>query len=176
MMVLIYCLPLSAILLLMTMAVTIWKEVDIALSPYPRAVKRWQNANWLLAILAIGLIFYSTVLTRETGERSLSLIPFDFITRIPTDNEAIRTVLMNLFLFFPLGLTAGRGLGDKCPPVLRVLFITAIGLFLSLTVESLQYVFALGNVEADDLLANVLGTMIGACAQSRERNLKSSLS
>ena len=175
MIVLIYCLPLSVILLLMAMAIIIWKEVDVALTPYPRAVKGWQNANLLLAILSIGLIFYSTVLTRETGERSLCLIPFDFITRIPTDNEAIRTVLMNLFLFFPLGLTAGWGLRDKCSPVLRVLLITAIGLILSLTVEILQYVFALGSVEADDLLANVLGALIGACIPSRERNSKSGL-
>ena len=164
MMVLIYCLPLSVILLFMTMAVTIWKEVDSALSPYPRAILGWKHTNLLLALLSIGLVFYSTVFTRTTDVREINLIPFHFISRIPTDNEAIRTVLMNLFLFFPLGLTAGRGLREKCSPGKRVLLITLFGVLLSATVEILQYTYSLGRVEADDLIANTAGALIGALA------------
>ena len=168
-MTLVYCLPLSVILLLMGIVLIIWKETDLVLSPYPNAIGWWKTTNIVLALGSVGLILYSTILTREVGEREVMLIPFHFLTRVPTDNEAIRTVLMNLFLFFPLGLTAGRGLCDKLSPVKRVAFVTAIGLLLSVTVESIQYVFELGNVEADDLIANTAGAWLGAYGQGLHR-------
>ena len=54
-----------------------------------------------------------TLLGRKVGIRELELIPFYTLTTIPYNNEAIRTLLMNIILFVPFGLTAPYMIGEK---------------------------------------------------------------
>lgn len=65
----------------------------------------WRYTNTILCIVSFFLILKMTILGRKVGERELELLPFYTIHTIPYNNEAIRTMLMNIILFLPLGLS-----------------------------------------------------------------------
>lgn len=70
-------------------------------------------------------------------------------------------MLMNVFLFVPIGLSLPFALSKKKHPVI----ITMIAAFLfSVSIEAIQYYFALGLCEMDDVIMNTLGAMIGTLA------------
>lgn len=69
---------------------------------------------------------------------------------------------MNVFLFFPLGLTMSNALPRKWHRWLRISLTTLTGCILSAGIEYAQYRFALGMAETDDVICNTLGTFVGA--------------
>ena len=112
------------------------------------------------AVLAFALILVFTVLNRSSdGTREISLIPFITFENAKAQPELYRTMFMNVLLFMPFGLSLPFALNKK---IWYSVCITAlIGLGLSICVEVLQYVFCLGRCEADDIIMNVLGVLIG---------------
>lgn len=54
--------------------------------------------NIVLCLLAFSLIIKKTLWGREVGERDWELIPFYTLTTIPYNDEAIRTMVMNIIL------------------------------------------------------------------------------
>ena len=86
-------------------------------------------------------------------------------------------MLMNVFLFFPLGLTLSNALPRRWNRWLRIGVTTLAGCLLSAGIEYAQYRFALGLAETDDVLCNTLGAFIGSTSlliahtieKSRER-------
>ena len=74
---------------------------------------------------------------------------------------------MNVFLFFPLGLTLPYALPERWR---KKVFITiAFAFLLSFTVEFLQYYYQLGRAETDDVICNTLGVAIGTLSYTIER-------
>jgi glycopeptide antibiotics resistance protein len=73
-----------------------------------------------------------------------------------------RAMLMNVFLFVPLGLALPFIFGGKTGK--RILLTLLVGLLLSVTVEAIQCFVKLGMTETDDVICNTLGTAIGSCA------------
>ena len=69
---------------------------------------------------------------------------------------------MNVVLFYPAGLLACELLPKKWSRAKRIILVTALFVLLSSGIEACQYYFALGQVEADDVLHNGLGALIGA--------------
>ena len=113
------------------------------------------------AVLAFALVILFTVSGRTGGgARSLSLIPFISFYRAKIQPELLRASFMNVLLFMPLGLSLPFAASER----LRhpVLLSVSAGFFLSLTVETVQYAFAIGNSELDDVIMNTLGVIIGA--------------
>ena len=84
---------------------------------------------------------------------------------------------MNVFLFFPLGLTFSNSLPRKWHRWSRIALTTLVGCALSAGIEYAQYRYALGMAEVDDVICNTLGAFIGstslliahAIEKSRER-------
>ena len=115
-----------------------------------------------LAILSLAAILYTTVFSRAPTVIELHLIPFSSFVRAQTNREVYRSMLMNVFLFVPLGLSLPfvlRGTADKR------LWLTALVAFaLSASIEAIQFAFSLGMVETDDVLCNTVGATLGACA------------
>lgn len=95
----------------------------------------------------------------------------------PGQPELYREMLMNVFLFFPLGLTLSNVLPQKWHRWLRIILTTLVGCALSAGIEYTQYRCALGLAETDDVICNTLGASIGstslliahAIEKSRER-------
>ena len=78
--------------------------------------------------------------------------------------EIYREMLMNVFLFFPLGLTLSNALPRKWHRWLRIILTTLIGCALSAGIEYAQYRYALGLAETDDVICNTLGAFLGAAS------------
>ena len=112
------------------------------------------------AILSIGLILFSTVYRQVAVEDvQISLIPFISFVKAMDEVELYRSMLMNLCLFLPLGLSLPFALFEKFKH--NVLITIAFALLLSIGVETVQYFFILGLCETDDVIMNALGASIG---------------
>lgn len=153
----IYSRPLIVIILFMVLALAVWGG-----SPAHIAAKHWQRGNLVLTGLMAGAILYATILTRSEGSTGLILIPFASLTAARVQPEIYREMLMNVFLFFPLGLTLSNALSRKWHRWLRIILTTLVGCALSAGIEYAQYRYALGLAETDDVICNTLGAFIGS--------------
>lgn len=153
----IYSRPLIIIILFMVLALAVWGG-----SPAHIAAKHWQRGNLVLTGLMAGAILYATILTRSEGSTGLILIPFASLTAARVQPEFYREMLMNVFLFFPLGLTLSNALPRKWHRWGRIILTTLIGCALSAGIECAQYRYALGMAEVDDVICNTLGAFIGS--------------
>ena len=168
----IYCRPLIVIVLFMAIAVIVWSVL-----PSRIAAKYWQRGNAILMLLMFAAILYVTLLNRSEGSTGLVLLPFAAFVAAQQQPELYREMLMNVFLFFPLGLTLSNALPLRWHRWGRIILTTLIGCILSAGIEYAQYRYALGMAEADDVICNTLGAFIGstslliahAIEKSRER-------
>lgn len=139
--------------------------IAIAICGYARTKlygRRWNNANALLACGMVVAILCITIFGRTAGERILILKPFASLAVARTQSEAYRELLMNIFLFFPLGLTSSNALPRRWGRWWRIGITVIVGLLLSAGIEYMQYRFALGVAETDDVICNTLGAFIGS--------------
>lgn len=98
----------------------------------------------------ITLILIITLFSRETQiEKAISIIPFTYIDSL----DKIRGNMMNILLFYPLGILAGT----KWKRIRVIL----IGTILSLGIEISQYLWNLGYAETDDIINNTIGMALG---------------
>lgn len=118
--------------------------------------------NTALACAAVFIILYATILTRTPGVSEAILTPFASLTAARVQPELYREMLMNVFLFFPLGLTLSNALPQKWHRWLRIALTTLIGCILSAGIEYAQYRCALGLAETDDVICNTLGVFTGS--------------
>ena len=133
--------------------------------------------NTALACAAVFIILCATILNRTPGNYELILTPFAALSAARQQPELYREMLMNVFLFFPLGLTLSNVLPQKWHRWLRIILTTLVGCALSAGIEYTQYRCALGLAETDDVICNTLGAFIGstslliarAIEKSRER-------
>lgn len=92
-------------------------------------------------------------------ERTINIIPFkslfDMINNNISVTRILENVLGNIAIFIPFGLLVPIIQKDKSPKIMLY------GLITSAIIEIIQYVFALGSSDIDDLVFNTLGTIIG---------------
>lgn len=124
--------------------------------------KRWAAINSVIFGLSAATILYATILTRSVGVSEAILAPFASLTAARQQPELYRAMLMNVFLFFPLGLTLSNALPQKWHRRLRIILTTLIGCILSAGIEYAQYRCALGLAETDDVICNTLGAFLGS--------------
>ena len=166
----IYSQSLTTILLAIVVGTVVWGFLR-------SRSRRWQTANALLCVLTAAIILYTTILTRTPGDYDVILTPFASFVAAQQQSELYREMLMNVFLFFPLGLTLSNVLPQKWHRWGRIILTTFIGCILSAGIEYAQYRYALGMAEVDDVICNTLGAFIGstsllithAIGKSRER-------
>ncbi len=158
----IYRQPLGLVLLAMFAALVIWSWGGWYCQKRRCTSSLWRLGNACLSAVCVAAILYTTVLRKSSGTRTVILIPFYSIFKGFEQIELYRSMLMNVFLFMPLGLTLANALPERLHKFSRFRLTVACGLFLSILIEGLQFIFALGQVEVDDLLCNTLGTALGA--------------
>ena len=167
-----YSKPLLSIILAIVIAVVAWGYLRTKVWR-----RGWMMANFVLFCVAVIAILYVTILTRTPGDYGLILTPFATFTAARQQPEFYREMLMNVFLFFPLGLTLSNVLPLKWHCWSRIALTTLIGCILSAGIEYAQYRYALGMAEVDDVICNTLGAFIGSTSlliahtieKSRER-------
>lgn len=106
----------------------------------------------LLAAYVV-FIFYETLMFRETGDPRTALIPFSYLGSFWQSYSVRLEVINNIWLFVPLG----AGLYSLSPRR-RVLWIPAA---LTVGIELTQYLTGLGLMQADDILGNTFGAVVG---------------
>ena len=126
--------------------------------------RRRMLLNIALACVAAFIILYATILTRTPGVSEAILTPFASLTAARVQPEIYREMLMNVFLFFPLGLTLSNALPRKWHRWGRIALTTLVGCALSAGIEYAQYRYALGLAETDDVICNTLGAFLGAAS------------
>lgn len=158
----------------MAIGLAVWTLLAIAVRR-AEYEKLWRRCNFWIAVAYMVLLLYMTVASRsETPYGGVMLRPFQsFYLAREENREYYRTMLMNVFLFFPLGMTLPYGLSGRKRPFLRA---AGIGMLLSVCIEILQYVYSLGWTETDDVIMNVLGVLVGGVsyllAGAAERKMK----
>lgn len=155
----IYSKPLSNIILAIVIAIVAWGYLRTKVQ-----LRRWTMANFVLFCAAVIAILYATILNRTPGNYELILTPFAALSAARQQPELYRAMLMNVFLFFPLGLTLSNALPQKWHRWGRIAFTTLIGCILSAGIEYAQYRCALGLAETDDVICNTLGAFLGAAS------------
>ena len=124
----------------------------------------WRNINLCLLVLSLAGVLYLTIFDRGGGNFEVMLRPFTLLERAKEQPELYREMLMNVFLFFPLGLTLSNVLPQKWNRWGRIALTTLFACLLSAGIEYAQYRFALGMAETDDVICNTLGASLGACS------------
>ena len=126
--------------------------------------RRWRWGNLVLILLMTAAILYATLFSRAEGSTGLILSPFASLTAARVQPELYREMLMNVFLFFPLGLTLSNALTQKWHRWGRIALTTLVGCAISAGIEYTQYRYALGMAETDDVICNTLGAFLGAAS------------
>ena len=153
----IYALPLHMVIILMLALLIVWAMLSLHKNQKKRSI-----INAALSSITALIILYATILTRTPGVPEAILTPFASLTAARIQPEIYREMLMNVFLFFPLGLTLSNALSRKWHRWLRIILTTLVGCALSAGIEYAQYRYALGLAETDDVICNTLGAFIGS--------------
>ncbi|MDD6449604.1 MAG: VanZ family protein [Lachnospiraceae bacterium] len=108
---------------------------------------------WLaLTILTILFILYYTIFTRDIGTIRIFKGPFWELR-----DHMWKDISLNILLFVPFGVMIGWKFGLKG---------VVAGFFISVMIEAIQYRWALGYTEVDDVINNTIGTGIGCCIET----------
>lgn len=162
MMRMIYCQPLWLVVVEIIAAIAVWVGLGALAARKSEDVRAWKWVNAALLLLALGLILYTTVLDRSVSQYESWLKPFSALRRAKEQPEMYRSMLMNVLLFVPLGLTLSAALPERWRAVRRMLCVVVIGFVVSAAVESVQYLCMLGTAEVDDVICNTIGAALGA--------------
>ena len=125
---------------------------------------RWSAAMSACTVGMLLAILYTTVFGRAVGaETGVHLTPFDSYRQYfaGENNEFLRANFMNALLFAPFGMFLFSALPRKWNPAVKLILITLVGCGVSCGVEYLQFIRGCGEVEADDVIHNTLGMLIG---------------
>lgn len=88
-------------------------------------------------------------------------MPFDSFRTAAIRPENYRSMLMNVFLFLPFGLTLSQSFRTDTKHRIGRSILAALA--LSVLIETMQYIFSIGVSEMDDVLCNTLGAFLGTC-------------
>lgn len=116
----------------------------------------------LFLVIYLLFIFYITLYTRSFSlERFSKLEPFwSYVKWFEGDVDFGEEILLNIALFIPLGyylVSVLKSWNIKKAGIIS----TGISLFVSVAIETVQYMDGLGLCEFDDVFNNVMGACIG---------------
>lgn len=154
----IYCQPLYRIVFAIIIIIAIWMLLGRSLGTW----KIWIVVNWFIVILSLVAIYYLTLYRNEKEKIDLILIPFYSLLEMKEHPEIGRQMLMNLFLFVPLGLSVPYAISSIINNRSRTVFFSISFAFcLSVFIECIQFFLKLGRCEMDDVIMNTFGAIIG---------------
>ena len=105
----------------------------------------------------IAAVLWITLFSRFGNEYRGFLLPFhSYVEILKGDWKFLLENIGNVVLFVPFGIVL------KSVGIEKLKRAAVVGSVVSLLVETLQFTFALGTFECDDLFHNTLGVVIGA--------------
>lgn len=160
-----YELPIYEYVLLICCALVIWTILSILLCNR----KSWKWINLIFFLATVLLIIAVTIFFRNTEEKEFSLIPFSSFEIAKIHSDVYQEVMLNVVLFFPVGLTMPFVINRITNHPVIITIITSC--ILSVIIEIFQYLFNRGYAEIDDVIFNTLGAGIGCIAFVMSRRI-----
>ncbi len=129
-----------------------------------RRIALSQAVAGLLMLLFLGIVFASTVFTRNpTGIHQCELeLLWSWKAIYHGSREMLKESLLNMLLLFPAGLLLPFVFHKKISWMMGLMS----GLMISAMIETCQYVFCRGLFEWDDMIHNGFGCMAGCIVGS----------
>lgn len=165
-----YCLPILDIIAIVAVATWYFLRLNTNLQKY----WMWKFFLSLSFLGATAIITYLTISNREMlSEGNRFLVPFHSYREVWNGGnpEIYRSNFMNAVLFYPAGLLGTVILPKKWPGWVRILLVVAVFCGISVGIEYVQYSYALGRCEIDDVIHNTLGALLGAIISGASGNL-----
>lgn len=162
----IYKFPLIYIIYAMLLIALLWSYLRCVSRKSLRRNIIWKCGNALIFLGILVIVIRITLYTRRSGATEVILFPLHSFVEAKTQPEMYRSLLMNVFLFFPIGLSMPNVLPKKWKHSVLVTIIFAF--IFSTGVEFLQYYYLLGRAEVDDVLCNTFGCMLGSISYKIE--------
>lgn len=109
--------------------------------------------------MACSFVFVMTMFKRELGEYATTLKPFwSYHTAYVLNNtELWLQIIMNIAMYIPIGCS----LPGYFQGMRQWWKTTSVVLACSVVIEVIQYLFSIGYPDVDDVLNNIIGTLIG---------------
>lgn len=123
--------------------------IQNVLKPHFRK-RLWICLHFLGAVISVFIILRYTVLGRQPSDSH------QFMIMSAYSEEFFRELYMNLFLYFPLGLTCSQLMGKKT---------ILLGFCLSVIIEIIQFRYGIGVAQVTDVLCNTLGASVAVIFQ-----------
>lgn len=156
-----YCLSIPAAVLLLLLVTGAYLMVR----RWCGSLRFWRAGIALVLLAWLAVIAAATLADRMPGAvpAAPDLIPFHSYRAVLAgeSRELLRSNFMNVVLFYPTGLLGCDLLPEVWSRKRRVFLIAALCVLLSLGIECSQYLFSLGQAEADDVIHNGLGSLLG---------------
>ena len=161
-----YGFPIPRAIFLMLIIPLVWTILNYLIEIKINRKYVWKIGNVMIAMGMIAVILIATLHSRG-GVSELVLEPFYSLREMKSSPDLGRSMFMNIFLFFPLGLSLPYAFPEKWKhnALLTILF----ALTFSIVIEYLQYHYHLGRTETDDVLCNTLGAFIGTLSYTLSR-------
>lgn len=140
----IYVQPLTRIIFFIVLLVVVWSIVG------NKADKKkwWKLFSAAIFLCGFATIVFMTVYSREPEAHEVILTPFQSFVEAKENREMYRSMLMNVFLFVPLGLSLPNALPRRWHPAVNVCLTIILGFALSAAIEWCQYRYmALGGAK-----------------------------
>ena len=152
----------NIITIVMLFGILIWGSLGYLSVKSKRKSQVWKTVN-IVGIIGGTMVFlYATLLTRQSVAREIIIVPFYSFYEALKQPEYYRSMLMNVFLFEPIGLTLPFVLPDRiCKKTMLTL---VFGFLFCAGVEIIQAILCLGRAEVDDIICNTLGCAMGTGA------------
>lgn len=124
---------------------------------YRRKMTNWKRGVFIIFLIEyLFLLFYITIIKREpTSDIQVEWMPlWSYFVRGERLPNIVLEVILNVFLFIPFGVLMGiRRFSLKCTML--------YSFCLSVVIELIQLITKRGLCETDDVIHNLLGTVLG---------------
>ncbi len=162
-----YRLPLSYVIVATVFVIFLWsflqhKYISRGYGSGIKTVCYWKLLNIALLTFSLFVIVNFTLLSRDAGMHDLILQPFYSFEVAKIQPEMYRSLLMNIVLFVPFGMSFSCLLNEHRTILFRMIFTSLLACLISLLIEATQYYYNLGEAWTDDVICNTIGAFIGS--------------
>ena len=155
--------PIPLLFSLFVLAICIWSSITyrVFTSTSQKVKSCWKIACFVLSFLSVLIIFDIAIISRQENIQELYLFPFRLLFMAKDNPELYRSMFMNIIFFIPFGMFFSAVFPETITLKKRIIITCVVGFLISVAIEAVQYIMAIGTAEFDDLTCNTLGAFLG---------------